>query len=48
MISHKWEETEPLLRDIQDKDMPELDHVSGIAKLQSFCKTARDAGFCWA
>ncbi|OAX35520.1 hypothetical protein K503DRAFT_802760 [Rhizopogon vinicolor AM-OR11-026] len=48
MLSHRWEEIEPLLRDIQDKDISELDHVGGIAKLQSFCRTARDAGFRWA
>ena len=48
MLSHRWEEPEPLLRDIQDKDIYELDPVGIIAKLRSFCETARDAGFRWA
>ncbi|KAG1889738.1 uncharacterized protein F5891DRAFT_1282780 [Suillus fuscotomentosus] len=33
MLSHRWEEKEALLHDIQD---------------ESFCKVARDAGYCWA
>ncbi|OAX37756.1 hypothetical protein K503DRAFT_783398 [Rhizopogon vinicolor AM-OR11-026] len=48
MLSHKWEEKEPLLRDIQDKNVYESNLVVGIAKLQSFCKTARNAGYLWA
>ncbi|KAG0698020.1 hypothetical protein DFH29DRAFT_124342 [Suillus ampliporus] len=48
MLSHRWEGQEPLLRDIQDKLVYELDPVGGIAKLQSFCKTARNAGYRWA
>ncbi|KAG0695826.1 hypothetical protein DFH29DRAFT_1005099 [Suillus ampliporus] len=48
MLSHRWEGKEPLLRDIQDEVVYELDPVGGIAKLQSFCKTARDAGYRWA
>ncbi|KAG0705636.1 hypothetical protein DFH29DRAFT_996722 [Suillus ampliporus] len=49
MLSHRWEGTEPLLEDIQDNVVYELDPVSGgILKLQSFCKTARDAGCRWA
>src|SRR6267154_2461687 len=51
MLSHKWEDKEPLLVDIQDKAVYELDPVDGIAniaKLQSFCKTTRDAGYRWA
>jgi len=48
MLSHRWEENEPLLRHIQDKNIYELDPVGSITKLQSFCKTARDAGYRWA
>ena len=48
MLSHTWSGKEPLLQDVQDKPVYELDPVGGIAKLQSFCKTALDAGFCWA
>ncbi|KAG2335861.1 hypothetical protein BDR05DRAFT_205965 [Suillus weaverae] len=48
MLSHRWEGKEPLLQDIQGKVVYELDPVGGIKKLQSFCKTARDAGYRWA
>jgi len=48
MLSHRWEGKEPLLSDIQDKVVYELDPVGGIVKVQSFCKTARDAGYSWA
>ncbi|KAG0693793.1 hypothetical protein DFH29DRAFT_1073143 [Suillus ampliporus] len=47
MLSHRWEEMEPLLHDVQDKVVDELSPVGGIVKLQSFCKTARDAGYRW-
>ncbi|KAG2363059.1 hypothetical protein BDR07DRAFT_1332384 [Suillus spraguei] len=48
LLSHKWEETEPLLHNIQDKVVYELDAVGSSVKLQSFCKIARDAGYYWA
>ncbi|KAG1758138.1 heterokaryon incompatibility protein-domain-containing protein [Suillus occidentalis] len=48
MLSHMWEEKEPLLHDIKDKVVYKLNPVGGIVKLQSFCKTARDAGYRWA
>jgi len=48
MLSHRWEENEPLLHDIKGKVVYDLNAVGGIAKLQSFCSTARDAGFRWA
>jgi hypothetical protein len=47
MLSHRWEENESLLHHIQGKDIYKLDPVGGIMKLQSFCKTARDAGYRW-
>jgi hypothetical protein len=48
MLSHRWEEKEPLLHDIQDKVVYKLKPVAGIVKLQSFCEIARDAGYHWA
>ncbi|KAG2354047.1 hypothetical protein BDR07DRAFT_638530 [Suillus spraguei] len=48
LLSHRWEETEALLHDIQGKVMYELNGLGGIAKLRSFCKVARDAGYGWA
>ncbi|KAG2141379.1 uncharacterized protein EDB93DRAFT_630557 [Suillus bovinus] len=48
LLSHRWEETEVLLHDIQDKAVHELNGLGGIAKLQSFCKIVRDAGYHWA
>ncbi|KAG1830460.1 hypothetical protein EV424DRAFT_294229 [Suillus variegatus] len=48
MLSHRWEGEEPLLQDIQGKDVYKLDPAGGIKKLQSFCKTARDLGYRWA
>ncbi|KAG2368725.1 heterokaryon incompatibility protein-domain-containing protein, partial [Suillus spraguei] len=48
LLSHRWEETEAVLPDIQDKVMYKLDELGGITKLQSFCKVACDAGYRWA
>ncbi|KAG2339147.1 hypothetical protein BDR05DRAFT_631425 [Suillus weaverae] len=48
MLSHRWEGKEPLLYDIQDRSVYELNSVDGILKLQQFCKTSRDAGYGWA
>ncbi|KAG1908047.1 uncharacterized protein F5891DRAFT_1169157 [Suillus fuscotomentosus] len=48
LLSHRWEETEALLHHIQDKNVRELKGLGGIAKLQSFCQIARDAGYFWA
>jgi hypothetical protein len=48
MLSHRWEGKEPLLHDVQDRSVYKLDAVEGTAKLQSFCKVVRDAGFHWA
>jgi len=48
MLSHRWEEKEPLLQDIQGKVVYELDLVGGIMKLQSLCKPARDLRYRWA
>ncbi|KAG2345397.1 hypothetical protein BDR05DRAFT_998531 [Suillus weaverae] len=48
MLSHRWEEKEPLMQDIQDKIVYELEAVGGIVKLQSFCRIAREARCRWA
>jgi len=48
MFSHRWEGKEPLLHDIQGKNVYELNPVGGMGKLQSFCKAARDRGYRWA
>ncbi|KAG1742151.1 hypothetical protein EDB19DRAFT_1970525 [Suillus lakei] len=48
MLSHRWEEGGPLLQDIQDKIMYELDSPGGIVKLRTCCEIARDAGYRWA
>jgi hypothetical protein len=47
-LSHRWEEKEPLLYDIQEKVVYKLNPAGGIVKLQSFCKVARKAGYRWA
>ncbi|KAG1787136.1 uncharacterized protein HD556DRAFT_1247289 [Suillus plorans] len=48
MLSHRWEGKEPLLQDIQDKVLYELNPVGSMVKLQSFCKIACRAGYRWA
>lgn len=48
MLSHRWEEKEPLLYDIQGKVVYKLNPVGGIVKLQSFCNAARKEGYRWA
>ncbi|KAG1789016.1 uncharacterized protein HD556DRAFT_1275673, partial [Suillus plorans] len=48
MLSHRWESKEPRLHDIQDKDVYTLASLGTVLKLQTFCKTARDAGYRWA
>jgi hypothetical protein len=48
MLSHRWESKELRLHDIQDNGVYTLDPVGTVVKLQTFCKTARDAGYRWA
>ncbi|OAX30949.1 HET-domain-containing protein [Rhizopogon vinicolor AM-OR11-026] len=38
----------PLLYEIQDRSVYELDPADDSAKLQSFCEVVRDAGYRWA
>ena len=37
ILSHRWEEKEPLLHDIRGKSVHNLNPVGVIRKLQSFC-----------
>ncbi|KAH7922228.1 hypothetical protein BV22DRAFT_1095038, partial [Leucogyrophana mollusca] len=55
MLSHRWENQEPLFRDIQPALQPSvppniyrMTGPSGITKLQNFCHAARARGFRWA
>ncbi|KAG2367127.1 hypothetical protein BDR07DRAFT_1272937 [Suillus spraguei] len=48
MLSHRWGIKEPLLHDIQDRNIYNLDPVRTVVKLQKFCEVARDAGYHWA
>ncbi|KAG1785872.1 heterokaryon incompatibility protein-domain-containing protein [Suillus plorans] len=47
MLSHTWNNEEPLLRDVQDNDVYTLNPI-GVVKLQKFCKLAHDLGYRWA
>ncbi|KAG1741846.1 heterokaryon incompatibility protein-domain-containing protein [Suillus paluster] len=48
MLSHRWEDTEPLLHDVHGRVVYKLKASSGLVKLQSFCRIVRDAGYHWA
>ena len=48
MLSHKWEENEPLFQQVTHMAVYDLDESPTHDKLQTFCKLVRDAGFNWA
>jgi hypothetical protein len=48
MLSHKWEEDEPLFQQVVHMAVYDLDKSPTHNKLQTFCKLVRDAGFDWA
>ena len=48
MLSHKWEENEPLFQQVIHIAVYDLDKSPTHDKLQTFCKLVRDAGFHWA
>ncbi|KAG2362790.1 hypothetical protein BDR07DRAFT_1609239 [Suillus spraguei] len=48
MLSHRWESDEPLLHNIEDRNVYDLDPVGTTGHLQKFCKVAHDAGHRWA
>ncbi|KAF8554674.1 WD40 repeat-like protein [Imleria badia] len=48
MLSHRWEENEPLFQQVMHITVYDLDKSPTHDKLQMFCKIVRDAGFDWA
>ncbi|KAH7904188.1 hypothetical protein BJ138DRAFT_953522 [Hygrophoropsis aurantiaca] len=48
ILSRMWEGKEPSLSVVQNKSVYDLESVYPVTKLQSFCQTARDAGYNWA
>jgi hypothetical protein len=48
MLSHKWEDNEPLYQEVIHIAVHDLDKSPTHDKLQMFCKIVRDAGFDWA
>ncbi|KAG1726885.1 uncharacterized protein EDB91DRAFT_1086625 [Suillus paluster] len=49
MLSHRWEGKEPLLHDVKDKDIYELQAAGGLVKLKLFCDIVRSKTNCqWA
>ena len=48
MLSHRWEDKEPLIPQVRYMVVYNLDKSPTHHKLQMFCKIVRDAGFNWA
>jgi hypothetical protein len=48
MLSHKWEENEPLFQHVIHIAVHDPDQSPTHDKLQMFCKIVQDAGFNWA
>ncbi|KAF8122246.1 hypothetical protein EV363DRAFT_1301321 [Boletus edulis] len=48
MLSHRWEENEPLFEQVIHIAVYDLDESPTHDKLKMFCKIVRDAGFNWA
>ena len=48
MLSHQWEDNEPLFQEVIHIAVYDLDKSPTHDKLQTFCKIVRDAGFDWA
>ncbi|KAF8439762.1 hypothetical protein L210DRAFT_3645759 [Boletus edulis BED1] len=48
MLSHKWEDNEPLFQQVIRIAVYNLDKSPTHDKLQTFCKIVRDGGFEWA
>ena len=48
MLSHKWEDGEPLFREVKHLTVYELEVSPTNMKLQSFCTLVRSLGFRWA
>ena len=47
-LSHRWGNSEPLLRNIEGRAIYDLDTTDGLSKLQSFCLASCRQGFPWA
>ncbi|KIM50998.1 hypothetical protein SCLCIDRAFT_1224956, partial [Scleroderma citrinum Foug A] len=47
-LSHRWGQFEPLLHDIDERVIFDLDPTDGISKLQSFCQECCQHGYLWA
>ena len=47
-LSHRWGNSEPLLRDIEGRVIYDLDSSDGLSKLQSFCLASCERGYSWA
>ncbi|KAI6128088.1 hypothetical protein EDD16DRAFT_1892624 [Pisolithus croceorrhizus] len=47
-LSHRWGSGEPLLRDVEGKNVYDLGGTDGLAKLQDFCILALQHSFQWA
>ncbi|KAF8554678.1 WD40 repeat-like protein [Imleria badia] len=48
MLSHRWEQNEPLFQHVIHVAVYDLDKSPTHDKLKTFCKIVRDAGFNWA
>ncbi|KAF8127258.1 hypothetical protein EV363DRAFT_1346345 [Boletus edulis] len=48
MLSHKWEDNEPLFQQVVHIAVYDLEESPTHDKLQTFCKIVRNAGFDWA
>ncbi|KAI6006552.1 hypothetical protein F5J12DRAFT_913103 [Pisolithus orientalis] len=48
MLSHRWGEDEPSLRDIEGHLIYDMSAKEGFKKLQTFCAVACERGFLWA
>ncbi|KAF8430510.1 hypothetical protein L210DRAFT_3764535 [Boletus edulis BED1] len=48
MLSHKWEDNEPLFQQVVHIAVYDLEESPTHDKLQTFCKLVRGAGFDWA
>ncbi|KAN0101193.1 hypothetical protein V8E55_001177, partial [Tylopilus felleus] len=48
MLSHTWEENEPLFQLVVQMAVYDLDDTPTHDKLKTFCKIVREAGFKWA
>ncbi|KAI6006545.1 hypothetical protein F5J12DRAFT_913099 [Pisolithus orientalis] len=48
MLSHRWGEGEPSLRDVEGHKVYGMSTNGGLGKLQAFCLVACDRGYLWA